>query len=122
MVTTGPIAESPQASQVEGRAVVGRRVRDLVFLHGFDDLRLFERARVVFVDHNKALPGGLRRLRVDVREGFGRRGPCVQELARELGDLLRGGLGLGLARLGALRELVPQRRLDRLLPARNVDR
>jgi hypothetical protein len=46
----------------------------------------------------------------------------VQELARELGDLLRGGLGLGLARLGALRELVPQRRLDRLLPARNVDR
>ena len=122
MVTTGPIAESPQASQVEGRAVVGRRVRDLVFLHGFDDLRLFERARVVFVDHNKALPGGLRRLRVDVREGFGRREPCVQELARELGDLLRGGLGLGLARLGALRELVPQRRLDRLLPARNVDR
>ena len=122
MVTTGPIAESPQASQVEGRAVVGRRVRDLVFLHGFDDLRLFERARVVFVDHNKALPGGLRRLRVDVREGFGRREPCVQELARELGDLLRGGLGLGLSRLGALRELVPQRRLDRLLPARNVDR
>ena len=48
--------------------------------------------------HDEALPGG------------------VQELARELGDLLRGGLGLGLARLGALRELVPQRRLDRLFP------
>ena len=63
-----------------------------------------------------------RRRRVDAREGFGRRGPCVQELARELGDLLRGGLGLGLARLGALRELVPQRRLDRVLPARNADR
>ena len=116
------VPQITKSSQVEGRAVVGRRVRDLVFLHGFDDLRLFERARVVFVDHNKALPGGLRRLRVDVREGFGRREPCVQELARELGDLLRGGLGLGLARLGALRELVPQRRLDRLLPARNVDR
>ena len=54
--------------------------------------------------HDEALPGG------------------VQELARELGDLLRGSLGLGLARLGALRELVPQRRLDRVLPARNVDR
>ena len=104
-------------------AAVFEEVDDFfVLLHGFDDLGLFERARVVFVDHNKALPGGLRRLRVDVREGFGRRGPCVQELARELGDLLRGGLGLGLARLGALRELVPQRRLDRLLPARNVDR
>ena len=86
-------------------AAVFEEVDDFfVLLHGFDDLRLFERARVVFVDHNKALPGG------------------VQELARELGDLLRGGLGLGLARLGALRELVPQRRLDRLLPARNVDR
>ena len=48
--------------------------------------------------HDEALPGG------------------VQELARELGDLLRGGLGLGLARLGALRELVPQRRLDRVFP------
>ena len=48
--------------------------------------------------HDEALPGG------------------VEELARELGDLLRGGLGLGLARLGALRELVPQRRLDRVFP------
>ncbi len=48
--------------------------------------------------HDEALPGG------------------VQELARELGDLLRGSLGLGLARLGALRELVPQRRLDRVFP------
>ena len=53
--------------------------------------------------HDEALPGG------------------VQELARELGDLLRGGLGLGLARLGALRELVPQRRLDRLFPLIAVD-
>ena len=34
MVTTGPIAESPQASQVEGRAVVGRRVRALLPFFG----------------------------------------------------------------------------------------
>ena len=53
--------------------------------------------------HDEALPGG------------------VQELARELGDLLRGGLGLGLARLGALRELVPQRRLNRVFPLIAVD-
>ena len=42
-------------------AAVFEEVDDFfVLLHGSDDLRLFERARVVLVDHNKALPGGLR--------------------------------------------------------------
>ena len=42
-------------------AAVFEEVDDFfVLLHGSDDLGLFERARVVLVDHNKALPGGLR--------------------------------------------------------------
>ena len=111
-----------QELQVFFAAVLQEINNFFVFLHGFDDLRLFERARVVFVDHNKALPGGLRRLRVDVREGFGRRGPCVQELASKLFDFLLRGLPLRLAGRGALFELVRERLLDALLPARNVDR
>ena len=61
-------------------AAVFEEVDDFfVLLHGSDDLRLFERARVVLVDHNKALPGGLRAgpsvtYAGDAREGFGRRG------------------------------------------------
>ena len=98
MVTTGPIAESPQASQVEGRAVVGRRVRDLVFLDRLDDLSSRERAAAVLVDHFKAMP---------------RR---VEELARKFCNLLRRRLALRLARGGPLRQLVGQRGLDRVLP------
>ena len=102
MVTTGPIAESPQASQVEGRAVVGRRVRDLVALlrvHGLDNFVDHKRARVVLVHELEDLAGG------------------GQELGRELGDLLaRRGRGLG-APLGPRGELGPQRDLDGLLPA-----
>ena len=42
-------------------AAVFEEVDDFfVLLHGSDDLGLFERARVVLVDHNKALPGSLR--------------------------------------------------------------
>ena len=42
-------------------AAVFEEVDDFfVLLHGLDDLGLFERARVVLVDHNKALPGSLR--------------------------------------------------------------
>ena len=104
MVTPGPIAESPQASQVEGRAVVGRRVRDLVFLHGRDDLVRAQRAAAVLVDQLEAAPG--------------RR----EELAREFRNLLLGPFRIGRALGRALLELVLERDLDALLPARNVDR
>ena len=63
-----------------------------------------------------------RRRRVDARKGFGRRGPCVQELASKLFDFLLRRLPLRLAGRGALLELVRERLLDALLPARNVDR
>ena len=99
MVTTGPIAESPQASQVEGRAVVGRRVRDLVFLHGRDDLVRAQRPPAVLVDELEAAPG--------------RR----EELAREFRNLLLGPFRIGLALGRALLELVLERDLDALLPA-----
>ena len=62
-----------------------------------------ERAAAVFVDEfEAALSGG-------------------KELARELGDLLQRCLALRLARRGALLELVRERLLDALLPARNID-
>ena len=103
MVTTGPIAESPRASQVEGRAVVGRRVRDLVFLDRFDNLGRRQRAAAVLVDELEALPSR------------------VEELAREFRNLLRRRLALRLARGGPLRQLVGQRGLDRVLPGWNID-
>ena len=53
-------SSSAESSQIEGRAVVGRRVRDLVFLHGFDNLRFFECPGVVLVDPARE-PGGGRR-------------------------------------------------------------
>ena len=99
MVTTGPIAESPQASQVEGRAVVGRRVRDLVLLHGRDDLVRAQRAAAVLVDQFEAAPG--------------RR----EELAREFCDFFLSALGVGLALRCARGELVVQRDFDAFLPA-----
>ena len=104
MVTTGPIAESPQASQVEGRAVVGRRVRDLVLLDGSHDLVRAQRAAAVLVDHLEALARG------------------VLEIVRKFLDLLVGLLGLELALGRPFRELVREGDLDALLPARNVDR
>ena len=99
MVTTGPIAESPQASQVEGRAVVGRRVRDLVLLHGRDDFVRAQRPAAVLVDQFEAAPG--------------RR----EELAREFCNLLLGPFRIGLALGRARGELVVERDLDALLPA-----
>ena len=57
-----------------------------------------------------------RRRRVDARKGFGRRGPCVQELASKLFDFLLRRLPLRLAGRGALLELVRERLLDALLP------
>ena len=104
MVTTWAIAESPQASQVEGRAVVGRRVRDLVLLDGSHDLVSRQGAAAVLVDELEAAPG--------------RR----EELAREFRNLLLGPFRIGLALGRALLELVLERDLDALLPARNVDR
>ena len=88
-----------KSSQVEGRAVVGRRVRDLVFLHGRDDLVRAQRAAAVLVDELEAAPG--------------RR----EELAREFRNLLLGPFRIGLALGRALLELVLERDLDALLPA-----
>ena len=76
----------------------------LVLLHGRDDLVRAQRAAAVLVDELEAALGG------------------GKELARELGDLLERRLALRLARRGALLELVRERLLDALLPARNVDR
>ena len=63
-----------------------------------------ERAAAVLVDELEAALGG------------------GKELARELGDFLQRGLALRLAGRGALLELVRERLLDALLPARNIDR
>jgi len=92
-------SSSAESSQVEGRAVVGRRVRDLVFLHGRDDLVRAQRAAAVLVDELEAAPG--------------RR----EELAREFRNLLLGPFRIGLALGRALLELVLERDLDALLPA-----
>ena len=63
-----------------------------------------ERAAAVFVDELEAALGG------------------GKELSREFGDFFHRRLALRLARGGALLELVRERLLDALLPARNVDR
>ena len=97
-------SSSAESSQVEGRAVVGRRVRDLVLLHGRDDLISAQRAAAVLVDHLEALARG------------------VLEIVRKFLDLLVGLLGLELALGRPFRELVREGDLDALLPARNVDR
>ena len=88
-----------KSSQVEGRAVVGRRVRDLVLLHGRDDFVRAQRAAAVLVDELEALARG------------------VFEVERELLDLLLRRLGLHFALGRAVGQLVRQRDLDGLLPA-----
>ena len=93
-----------ESSQVEGRPVVGRRVRDLVLLHGRDDLISAQRAAAVLVDHLEALARG------------------VLEIVRKFLDLLVGLLGLELALGRPFRELVREGDLDALLPAWNIDR
>ena len=97
-------SSSAESSQVEGRAVVGRRVRDLVFLHGRDDLVRAQRAAAVLVDELEALPSR------------------VQEIAREFRNLALRREGVELPLRRALGQLVLERDLDALLPARNVDR
>ena len=49
--TKTAVPQITESSQVEGRAVVGRRVRDPVRPDGGDNLSLLERAGVVVVDH-----------------------------------------------------------------------
>ena len=92
-------SSSAESSQVEGRAVVGRRVRDLVLLDGRDDLVRAQRAAAVLVDHLEALARG------------------VLEIVRKFLDLLVGLLGLELALGRPFRELVREGDLDALLPA-----
>ena len=79
-------------------------MRDLVLLHGRDDLISAQRAAAVLVDHLEALARG------------------VLEIVGEFLDLLVGLLGLKLALGRPFRELVREGDLDALLPAWNVDR
>ena len=85
------------------RAVVGRRVCDLIGAHGLHDLSSSQGASPVLVDELEALPSR------------------VEELARKFRNLLRRRLALRLARGGPLRQLVGQRGLDRVLPGWNID-
>ena len=75
-----------------------------IALHGLDDLGRRQGAAAVLVDQFEAAPRGR------------------EELAREFRDLLLGPFRIGLALGRALLELVLERDLDALLPARNVDR
>ena len=92
--------------ELEVRLAAGLEELDhfLVLLHGRDDLVRAQRAAAVLVDQLEAAPG--------------RR----EELAREFRNLLLGPFRIGLALGRALLELVLERDLDALLPARNVDR
>ena len=74
-------------------------MRDLVLLHGRDDLVRRQGAAAVLVDQFEAAPG--------------RR----EELAREFCDFFLSALGVGLALRRARGELVVQRDFDALLPA-----
>ena len=87
-----------ESSQVEGRAVVGRRVRDLVGPHGAHDFVLLERARVVLVDH---------------AEDLARR---RQEVEAELEVVLARGAVPALALLLEVLEALGQAAVDRRLP------
>ena len=91
-----------ESSQVEGRAVVGRRVRDLVCANGANNLSLLERPAPVPVDEAEGLAGRVEELLGEFAVGRGR-GP-------------RPPLLLGLELLDALREAP----VDGLLPARET--
>jgi len=76
----------------------------LVRLDGLDDFKFCQGPAAVDVDEVEALAGG------------------VEELVAEFFDLLGRPRGLELALGRAVRELVRERGLDGLLPARNADR
>ena len=115
----------------------------MTFLSSFssDDLRLFERARVVLVDPAREPGGGRRRVgrrtsravaatRASWKLNDGRRARtrwkhCRAAFRNSLVNLaisFAAALAWASRALAPLRELVPQRRLDRVLPARNADR
>ena len=89
-----------ESSQVEGRAVVGRRVRDLVGPHGAHDFVLLERARVVLVDHLEASASR------------------VEELGAEFGIVAEGRPLAALALDGELLQALREALVDGRLPAR----
>ena len=93
--------------QEERQVLVAARLQERnhlrLFFHRSDDLLLVQRAAAVLINELEAL----------LRGGT--------EFGGELFDLLDGRLGLELALRGAVRELVGQRDLDRLLPFDDVD-
>ena len=71
--TKTAVPQITESSQVEGRGVVGRRVRDLVRLDGLDDLRVAQGPALVLVDQLEALARGVLELgpaREATRETF----------------------------------------------------
>ena len=88
--------------QQEHQVLLAARLEEgyhfLILLDSSHNFALVQGPAFVFVDQLKTAPRG------------------VLEVQRERLHFFRGRLGLGLARLGALRELVPQRRLDRVFP------
>ena len=94
------VPQITESSQVEWRAVVGRRVRDLVGPHGAHDFVLLERARVVLVDHLEASASR------------------VEELGAEFGIVAEGRPLAALALDGELLQALRQALVDGRLPAR----
>ena len=97
-------SSSAESSQVEGRAVVGRRVCDLISAHGLHDLGLLEGPGPVLVDQVEALARHREELGAELGVRLGRRALPPLALRGQLGEPLR------------------EAALDRLLPCAPVDR
>ncbi len=98
--TKTAVPQITESSQVEVRAVVGRRVRDLVRLDGDYDLLFFEVAALVDVNHVEYRP---------------RR---AQELGSEFGVGRQSRALAALALVGQLLQPLREAAVDGFLPAR----